>query len=136
MFHVQLEIARHRQDDLVRRAEGHRRRPSTGRRTRLRFRRPEPRSAPSVLTSDVRLRAGFPDDMDALAALARSLDGRVPPQPVLLAEIDGELKAARSLRDGARLAGRDACAAELLDLLDVRADQLRRARSGRVPAGR
>lgn len=69
--------------------------------------------------------------MDTLSRLARASGGVVPARPLLLAEIDGEVVAARSLRDGARLANDDPIAQDVLDLLAFRARQLRRVTGGR-----
>ena len=113
------EIARCRQEDMLRSLD-HR---PLGRRRRFRN-----RFRPAVVASgvtDVRLRSGFPDDLKALAELARESGGVVPTFPLLLAEIDGVLVAARSLHDGTRLAGRHPAGGHLLALLAVRAKQLR-----------
>jgi hypothetical protein len=55
--------------------------------------------------AQVVIRPAYADDYQALAHLAE-LDSApaVPPRPLLIAEVDGELRAALSLRDGSRIA--------------------------------
>jgi hypothetical protein len=59
----------------------------------------------SAHTAQIMIRPAYADDYDALARLAAldSADG-VPPRPLLLAEVDGTLRAALSLRDGSAIA--------------------------------
>ena len=72
----------------------------------------------------VTIRHAFPDDALALVRLA-ALDSREPPaQPVLVAEVDGELRAALSLRDGAVAADPFHRTQALVELLRARAAQL------------
>jgi hypothetical protein len=74
----------------------------------------------------VTLRYASPDDAVALARLA-ALDSAVSPaSPVLLGEVDGELRAALSLRDGAAIADPFRPTAALIELLVARAKQLQR----------
>lgn len=74
----------------------------------------------------VTLRSGFPDDAGALARLA-ALDGAaVPIAPVLLAEVEDELRAAISLIDGAQIADPFHPTVALVHLLRARAAQLQR----------
>jgi hypothetical protein len=56
-------------------------------------------------TGAITIRPEYPEDELALNRLAIS-DGAVtaPPRPLLLAEVDGELRAALSLRDGSAIA--------------------------------
>jgi hypothetical protein len=51
------------------------------------------------------IRPAYADDYEALAHLA-ALDSApaVPPRPLVIAEVDGEVRAALSLRDGSRIA--------------------------------
>jgi hypothetical protein len=75
-------------------------------------------------TSPVTLRFGFPDDSRAIARLA-ALDSASPPaQPVLLAEVSGELRAALSMADGAVVSDPFYPRAEVVELLRARAAQL------------
>ena len=74
--------------------------------------------------SPVTLRFGFPDDDRALRRLA-ALDCALPPAlPALVAEVDGELRAALSLVNGHVVADPFHRTAELVDLLLARARQL------------
>jgi len=78
-------------------------------------------------TSPVTLRFAFPDDLSDLARLA-SLDSSVlPEQPVLLAEVAGEIRAALSLADGAVIADPFYPSTGVVELLRARAAQLRSA---------
>jgi hypothetical protein len=71
----------------------------------------------------VTLRAGRPDDDHAVARLA-ALDSRRPPAgPLLLAEEDGTLRAALSLRTGAVVADPFARTDHLVSLLRRRAER-------------
>jgi hypothetical protein len=74
-------------------------------------------------TTQITIRPGYADDYDALARLA-ALDSTpvVPPRPLLLAEVGGELRAALSLRDGSRIADPFFPTAELLLLLRTHAE--------------
>jgi len=98
----------------------------------------EPLSALPAVT----IRDAFPDDALALWRLA-ALDSSEPPlQPALVAEVDGELRAALSLRDGRTIADPFHRTEALIDLLQARAAQLIAADTrpveapGRRPAGR
>jgi len=71
--------------------------------------------------SRVVMRPAGPDDHAALTALA-ALDGaQVPHDPVLLLEEDGQLRAARSLRDGTTISDPFAPTQHLLPLLTAHA---------------
>ena len=71
---------------------------------------------------EITIRAAYADDELALRRLAAvdSADA-VPPAPLLLAELDGELRAALSLADGSVIADPFVRTAEVLELLRVRA---------------
>ena len=72
----------------------------------------------------VTLRCGSPADQAPLARLAE-LDSSTPPaQSVLLAEVNGQLRAALALTDGTVVADPFHPTAELIDLLGARARQL------------
>jgi hypothetical protein len=78
----------------------------------------------------VTLRYGFPDDAEALARLA-ALDSSEPPaNPLLVAEVDGELHAALSLSDGSVIADPFHSTAAIAELLRARARQLEAAGTG------
>jgi hypothetical protein len=74
--------------------------------------------------SPVTLRFGFPDDAEAIARLAALDSAELPPPPILLADVDGELSAALSLADGTVVADPFRPTAELVELLRARARQL------------
>ena len=78
------------------------------------------------------MRFASPDDAEELERLAALDSARVPPGPILLAEVDGELLAALPLRGGGALADPFRATAELIGLLELREAQLRgRDRRGR-----
>lgn len=78
----------------------------------------------AAIDSTVTLRFGFPDDATAIARLA-ALDSAEPPrQPLLVAEVGGELRAALSLSDGAVIADPFHATGPLVALLRTRASQL------------
>ena len=84
---------------------------------------PAPSPAPiSAASLPITIRAGYPDDQPALARLA-ALDSteRPPAAPVLVAEINGELRVALSLHDGSSIADPFVPTAEILELLRFRA---------------
>jgi hypothetical protein len=85
------------------------------------------RRAPATMLTiepSVTIRYAFSDDARALATLA-ALDSCDPPaQPMLIAEVEGELLAALSLADGAVIADPFRRTAGLVELLEARAAQL------------
>jgi hypothetical protein len=77
--------------------------------------------------SDIRIRTADQLDSTALWRLA-ALDSRVPPKgQTLIAEVDGELVAALSVDGGNGIADPFRRTAASLDLLELRARQLRHA---------
>jgi hypothetical protein len=74
----------------------------------------------------ITIRHAYADDELTLARLA-VLDSAAapPPRPVLLAEVDGELRAALSLSDGGTIADPFFPTVDLLELLRVHAAALR-----------
>jgi hypothetical protein len=90
-----------------------------------------------MVDAGITLRFGFPDDASALNQLA-SLDSSEPPQqPVLLAEVGGELRAALSLSTGAVVADPFCPTEALVELLRARGRQLNGDRvSRRLPSCR
>jgi hypothetical protein len=79
---------------------------------------------PAAAERSVTLRLGSRADEGPLAHLA-ALDSSMPPaHPVLLAEVDGQLRAALALNGGAVLADPFHPTADLIDLLRARARQL------------
>jgi hypothetical protein len=86
--------------------------------------RPRLQRRPAPSNSPVTLRYAFPDDAQAVARLA-TLDGaRVPTQPLLLAEVAGELRAALSLSDDTVIADPFYPSRAVVELLRARATQL------------
>jgi hypothetical protein len=86
----------------------------------------------------VTIRFARPEDREALHRLAGLDSAPVPVEPVLLAEIAGEPRAALSLHDGSVVANPFEPTAALVELLEARARQLhvsgrrlRRARRAR-----
>jgi hypothetical protein len=71
------------------------------------------------------IRASRPEDEPALARLAALDSSPLPGAPILIAEADGELRAALSLRDGAVIANPFHRTASFVALLRARAGQLR-----------
>jgi hypothetical protein len=120
--HVHSALAKARADDLRRTADTH----------RLARLAAQPRPAVAAERS-VTLRFGSPADAKALARLAE-LDSSAPPaQPVLLAEVDGQLLAALALSDGSVVADPFHRTADVIDLLRARAHQLDGRRRPRRP---
>jgi len=83
----------------------------------------------------VTLRFGTPADDGLLARLAGVDSSKPPAKPVLLAEVDGQLRAALALSDGTVVADPFHPTVDLIDLLRARARQVdgdsRMRRSGR-----
>ena len=85
-----------------------------------------------VSTAMITIRYAYADDDPALARLA-VLDSAMsaPPEPLLVAEVDGELRAALSLSDETAIADPFFPTANLLELLRVRAATIRPRRRRR-----
>ena len=108
-----VALAQARTDDLRRAADAHNR-------TRPRAQPGRPVAGDGSVT----LRFGAPADEQLLARLA-ALDSAEPPaQPVLLAEVDGQILAAVALSDGTVIADPFYRTAGLIELLRGRAKQL------------
>jgi hypothetical protein len=77
----------------------------------------------SPQTAQILIRPAYADDYQALERLA-ALDSTdtVPPRPMLLAEVDGTLRAALSMRDGSSIADPFFPTTGLLSLLRAHAD--------------
>ena len=77
---------------------------------------------PELMTPTITIRPAYADDERALARLAvlDSADA-VPTRPLLLAEVDGELRAALSLSDGAVVADPFSPTLDLIELLRTHA---------------
>jgi hypothetical protein len=76
----------------------------------------------NALHPEITIRRAYADDQLPLLRLA-ALDSApdVPAGPLLLAEIDGQLRVAMSLRDGAVIADPFSRTAEIVELLRIRA---------------
>jgi hypothetical protein len=72
-------------------------------------------------TASITIRMAYADDEPTLIRLAALDSSRVPRKPVLLAEVDGEARAALSLEDGAVVADPFHLTADLVALLRARA---------------
>jgi hypothetical protein len=122
MYVLHEMLARTRRDEL-RRGDG------------LRSLRAQARASLRVAPEDagvqITIRQSWPDDAAALERLAQ-LDSRpVPRAPALIAEVDGELRAALSLHDGATISHPFRVTTGALQLLATRAGQLSRSRGTR-----
>lgn len=133
-------LARAREQELRHLAAIHH---PSGRRSRRRwFGRTTRVVEPLAALPAVTIRHAFPDDALALLRLA-ALDSSEPPAPpALVAEVEGELRAALSLRDARVIADPFHRTNALVDLLRARAAQLTAADARasetptRRPAGR
>jgi hypothetical protein len=105
---LNLILARERQSDL-RRAAASRRRADPGR----------------TPVTRVTLRYSVAADRDGLHRLAELDSGRMPPGPALVAEVDGRLRAALPLDGSAAIADPFHRGLELVELLRMRAGQLK-----------
>lgn len=110
---LHMALAQAKMDDLRRAADAY----------RLTDRRAQP-GQPGPVERSVTLRYSTPADQAPLARLAE-LDSSTPPaQPALLAEVDGQLRAALALTSGAVVADPFHPTADLVNLLRARARQL------------
>jgi hypothetical protein len=73
------------------------------------------------LRSQITIRPGYADDHRALARLAALDSATIPAEPLLVAELDGELSAALSLRDGSAIANPFRPTADIVALLRAHA---------------
>jgi hypothetical protein len=92
-----------------------------------------------MLSPEITIRPAYADDQLALQRLA-ALDSSkaVPPHPLLVAEVDGDLRVALSVHDGTAIADPFFPTASILGLLQghVRANKWRRRVPRRLLAGR
>jgi hypothetical protein len=75
------------------------------------------------------IRESNDSDHERLRRLAQLDSARLPEQPLVVAEVDGELRAAVSVNDGSVIADPFHRTADLVALASMRATQLRAARS-------
>jgi hypothetical protein len=142
--HLHRQLAQARTDELLRQAAQQRRAGLVPRRRswlsstlRAAARRVHggqdarpPSDASTVV--DVRIRLAHHDDAAALRRLAQLDSAGVPAPPLLVAEIDGEVRAAVSLRDAEVIADPFHRTLALVELLRVRSAQLGRGQSDRL----
>ena len=83
-------------------------------------------------TAPITIRPGYADDALAVSRLA-ALDSadHDPPAPLLLAEVDGLLRAALSLNDGSAIADPFFASAHIVELLRTHAEALTPSRPRR-----
>ena len=72
-------------------------------------------------STTISIRPAFPDDSEAIMRLAALDSAPVPRSPLLLAEQDGELRAALSVADGRAIADPFALTANMVALLRLHA---------------
>jgi hypothetical protein len=75
----------------------------------------------NTLLSQITIRPGYADDRLTLHRLAALDSAAVPAEPLLVAELDGELSAALSLHDGTSIADPFRPTAEIVALLRAHA---------------
>ncbi|MFN0155326.1 MAG: hypothetical protein ACKVUT_13205 [Gaiella sp.] len=94
-------------------------------------------SPPSLASHEsVVIRHAGADDADALERLAQLGEHPLPQEPLLVAEVSGELWAALSVADGATVTDPFRPTVELVALLRARAEQLRATERGGKRRGR
>ena len=81
----------------------------------------------NTLLSQITIRPGYADDHQALARLAALDSAAVPAEPLLVAEMDGELGAALSLADDTSIADPFRPTADIVALLRAHAAAARPA---------
>lgn len=86
----------------------------------------------SNISNDVTIRWALPTDLVALERVAALDSKKLPAGPLLVALVDGQIKAALSTLDGLEIADPFFPSADLVGLLRTRASQLRE-RQPRVP---
>ena len=89
------------------------------------------RTATATATATITIRPAYADDRTALARLAAVDSSAVPAEPLLLAEVDDELRAALSLADGSVIADPFFPTLDLLELLRTHAAGLSADRGSR-----
>jgi hypothetical protein len=83
---------------------------------------------------EITIRRAYADDHLPLIRLAALDSAEVPPAPLLIAEIDGELRVALSLQDGSVIADPFVATADYIELLRTRAELRRPRRAERLRA--
>lgn len=88
---------------------------------------PEPDGTATLEPEAITIRPPRPEDAPAVELLAELDDSRVPPGPLLLAEVEGTIEAAVDVESGETIANPFSPSAALVSLLELRAEQLRAA---------
>ena len=86
---------------------------------------PEPDGTATLEPETITIRPLREDDVAAVHRLAELEERPVPPGPLLLAEVEGTVEAAVGLEGGETIANPFVASAEVVSLLELRADQLR-----------
>jgi hypothetical protein len=94
------------------------------------------RASPFDTTEAVTIRWANAEDASALARLAALDDARLPEGQMLVAEVEGELRAALAVSGKVAIANPFRPTAELVSLLALRADQISTGRDPRSKAPR
>jgi hypothetical protein len=76
----------------------------------------------TIPTSSITIRPAYADDHAALVRLAALDSAPIPPMPLLIAEVDGEVRAALSQRNGTAIANPFFPTRHLLELLALHGD--------------
>ena len=87
-------------------------------------------SSPRTAHASVTIRLARAEDLPALRRLAELDEARLPETPLLMAEVEGVLRAALGLRSRASVADPFQRTDSLIELLALRADQLGRQSGG------
>ena len=82
----------------------------------------------STQVPEVTIRQATSADADGLRRLAQRDSAQVPASPLVIGEIDGEIRAAVAIADGSAIADPFTGTADVIALLQARADQVRRRR--------
>ena len=88
---------------------------------------PEAEGTATLQPEAITIRPSRTRDAQAVELLAELDDSRVPPGPLLLAEVEGSIEAAVGLESGEAIANPFAASAEAVSLLRLRVEQLRAA---------
>jgi hypothetical protein len=85
----------------------------------------------TISNASITIRPAYADDDAALVRLSALDSAAVPPMPLLIAELDGEIRAALSLCDGTSIANPFFPTLHLLELLALHAVEARSPRRRR-----
>ena len=82
--------------------------------------------------SEVTIREATAADEEGIRRLAERDSASIPPRPLVIGEVEGEIRAAISVATGTTIADPFRRSADVVALVHARADQLRRRRSRRA----